>query len=164
MPTQKTIWTILAVAETVAAVITWVTYARSGGLVRMIGSLFGLPLMHGVFAFLVALGIGTLAALHWGALRRLIRPRLAVNVLRDLGPLALKAYEIRRGLEQAGGQLEDGGWARYDLLIEELRQRGEPIGLHIRTRPDWLREFAIRAKRGDLKGARRMAVRKPDDE
>ena len=163
MPTRKTIWTVLAAAETVAALIAWVTYARSGGLVRMIGSLFGVPLMPGVFAFFVTLGIGTLAALHWEALRRLIRPRLAVDVLRDLGPVAMRAYEIRRGLEQAGGQWEDGGSARYDLLIEELRQRGEPIGLHIRERPDWLREFAIRAKRGDLKGARRMAVREPDD-
>lgn len=164
MPTRKTIWTILTAAATVAAVITWVTYAQSGGLVRMIGSLFGIPRMHGVFAFLVMLGIGTLVALHWGALWRLVRPRLAVSVLRDLGPLAMKAYEIRRGSEQAGGQWEDGGRARYDLLIEELRQRGEPIGLHISKRPDWLREFAVRAKRGDLKGARRMAVREPDDE
>lgn len=51
------------------------------------------------------------------ALRRLIRLRLAVDVLRDLGPVAMKAYEIRRGVEQAGGQWEDGGSARYDLLV-----------------------------------------------
>lgn len=152
-------WTVLTVAETVAAVVTWVTYARSGGLVRMIGSLFGIPgLMHGVFAFFVMLGIGTLVALHWRALWSLIRPRLAVNALYDLSPLAIKAYEIRRGSEQAEGQWEDGGWAEYDLLVEELGQRGRAIGLHIRKRPDWLREFAIRAKRRDLKGARQMAA------
>ena len=163
MPVWKTLWTVVTVAETVAAVITWAVYARSVGLVRMIGSLFGIPgLIHGVFAFFVMLGIGTLVALHWGALWRLIRPRLAVNVLRDLGPVAIRAYEIRRGSEQEEGQWEDGGWAQYDLLVEEMKQRAGTIGLHVQDNPAWLKQFAILARRGDLKGARRMAV-PPED-
>ena len=115
-----------------------------------------------VFAFFVLLGIGTLVALYWGALWRLLRPRLAVNVLRDLGPVAIRAYKIRRGSEQEEGQWEDGGWAQYDLLVEEIKQRAGTIGLHVQDNPAWLRQFAILAMHGDLKGARRMAV-PPED-
>ena len=160
----KVAWTVIAVAETVGVVVSWLAYARSGGLVRMIGSLFGMPgLMHGVFAFLVTLGVGTLVAFHWRALWGLIRPRFAVNVLRDISSLAVRAYEIRRGAEQAEGEWQEGGWTEYDLKIEELRQRAATIGLYVRKNPAWLKEFAILAKRGDLKAARRMAVPPPDE-
>ena len=79
-------------------------------------------------------------------------------MLRDLSPLATRAYKIICGSEQAEEQWANGGWAQYELLVEEIKQRAGTIGLHVQKNPDWLRQFAILAKRGDLKGARRITV------